>query len=261
MKASLHIRDTMARVASLRQQASRCPGLAQAVLEVKQFQSRRFAGTYPDLLASPAFGDSARFFLEELYGVRDFSLRDQQFVHVANALELTLPERALATTLALTDLHGLTEELDLAMARHWMGQPSNTTPASRYIASWRRVGRQSERDWQLTTVLHIGQTLGELTRKRSLRLMLTLMRKPAKLAGLDALQNFLEAGFENFAGMADKGGSVCDFLAIIGQRETRWIAQLFNTEPEACALKLSEAISLSTSEIETFTIPAHRHVN
>ncbi len=243
MKASLHIRDTMASVAALRQQASQCPGLAQAVLEVKQFQSRRFAGTYPDLLDSPAFGDSARFFLEELYGVRDFSLRDQQFVHVANALEITLPERAMATTLALTDLHGLTEELDLAMARHWMSQPLDVSPAARYVASWRAVGHQTERDWQLSTVLRIGQTLGELTRKRSLRLMLTLMRKPARLAGLDALQNFLETGFENFAGMADKGGSVRDFLAIIGQREAQWIAQLFTAEPDACAITLTETIS------------------
>ncbi len=241
MKASLHIRDTMAHVAALRQQASSNPGLAQAVLEVKQFQSQRFAGTYPDLLASPAYGASARFFLDELYGVRDFSLRDQQFVHVANALELTLPERALETTLALTDLHDLTEELDLAMAQHWL-TIAGVAPAARYVASWRHVGRAADRDWQLGTVLRIGQALGELTRKRSLRLMLTLMRKPARLAGLDALQNFLESGFENFASMTDKGGSIHDFLALIGQREAQWIAQLFNAAPDVCELKLNEAI-------------------
>ena len=245
MQASLHIRDTMARVATLRQQANQCPALAQAVREVKHFQSRRFAGTYPDLLTSAAYGASANFFLQELYGVRDFSLRDQQFGHVASALELTLPERALATTLALTDLHGLTEELDLAMARHWVAQLRDVSPAVRYIASWRAVGRQSERDWQLSTVLRIGQTLGELTRKRSLRLMLTLMRKPARLAGLDALQNFLESGFEHFAGMTDKGGSIHEFLAIIGQREANWITALFTTEPDTCERLLSQTLDAS----------------
>jgi hypothetical protein len=249
MKASQHIRDTMARVAALRQQASQCPALAQAVLEVKRFQSQRFAGTYPDLLASPAYGASARFFLTELYGVRDFSLRDQQFVHVASALELTLPQRALATTLALTDLHGLTEELDLAMARHWMAQPDTDSPAARYLACWRAVGRQSERDWQLKTVLRIGQALGELTRKRSLRLMLTLMRKPAQLAGIDALQNFLESGFDHFAGMTDKGGSIRDFLALIGQREAHWIAQLFNATPDTGEQLLGQTLQTTDTPL------------
>jgi len=242
MKASIHIRETMARVAALRQQANQCPGLAQAVLDVKHFQSQRFAGTYPDLLASGAYGDSASFFLEELYGVRDFSQRDQQFVHVAGALEVTLPERALATTLALTDLHGLTEELDLAMAQQW-ALLGGTSPVQRYITSWRAVGRRADRDWQLGTVLRIGQTLGDLTSKRSLRLMLTLMRKPARLAGLDALQNFLESGFDHFAGMTAKGGSIGDFLATIGQREQAWINALFTAPADACSLQLSQTIA------------------
>lgn len=236
----------MLHVAALRQQAQDCPGLAQAVREVKLFQSRRFAGTYPDLLASPAYGASAAFFLDELYGVRDFSLRDAQFVHVAGALELTLPERALATTLALTDLHGLTEELDLAMAQHWVAQGS-LQPVARYLASWQAVGRHSDRRTQLSSVLNIGNTLGDLTRKRSLRLMLTLMRKPAQLAGLDALQNFLETGFERFAGMVHRGGSIREFLAIISERETRWIDQLFAPQPGECEQRMADALATATA--------------
>ena len=53
MEASNIIRDAVQRVAQLRQSAAGAPGLAQAVSEVKQFQARRFAATYADLLASP----------------------------------------------------------------------------------------------------------------------------------------------------------------------------------------------------------------
>jgi hypothetical protein len=76
-------------------------------------------------------------------------------------------------------------------------------------------------------VLGIGKTLSELTRSRSLRVMLGLMRKPAQLAGLDALQLFLETGFDRFAGMVRQGGVIQEFLDTIAQRESLWISQLF----------------------------------
>ena len=52
--------------------------------------------------------------------------------------------------------------------------------------------------------------------KPLIRAALTMMRKPARLAGLAALQDFLERGFAAFAQMRGAG----EFLATIRQRET-----------------------------------------
>ena len=87
MQASKIIREAMTRVAALRQVAGNQPTLAQTVLDVKHLQAQRFAATYADLLDSPAYAPSARFFLEELYSARDYSLRDQQFARIASALD------------------------------------------------------------------------------------------------------------------------------------------------------------------------------
>ncbi len=245
IKASVRIRQAMASVANLRQQASEYPELAQTVLAIKQLQAQRFAGTYSNLLTSSVYGASAEFFLQELYGARDFSQRDQQFAHVAGALELTLPQSAVQTALTLAELHCLTETLDFAMARCWQLAPGCAAPEQRYVDCWKSVGHPSERQWQLSTVLAIGSTLGELTRKRSLRMTLKLMRKPAALAGLDALQTFLETGFDRFASMVQKGGAVQVFLDTIRERETQWIAQLFDLDAAQCTAQLGTTLALA----------------
>lgn len=95
------------------------------------------------------------------------------------------------------------------------------------------MGRPADRDWQLATVLNIGEKLTELTRKRSLRVMLKMMRKPAKLAGLDSLQAFLETGFDRFASMACQGGTATVFLDTVKSREAAWIFKLFHSPDNA----------------------------
>jgi hypothetical protein len=237
MKASQEIRDALARVAELRQAASRADALALALQTVKQLQAQRFAGTYPDLLANPRFSSSVTFFLEELYSAKDYSDRDAQFARIAGAIERTFPDSVVATVRALAALHRQTEELDMAVAQAWC-QASGLNNAARYLAAWRAVGQRHARNWQLATVLDIGHTLGRLTRKPGLRLMLKMMRRPAEMAGLGALQSFMESGFDHFSGMA-KNGAVDAFLDAIRARESAWINQLFDADPTTCESELT----------------------
>jgi len=230
MKASEEIREALARVAALRQAATGPSELAQALKAVKHLQAQRFVGTYQDLLQHPVYGPSAQFFLQELYSAKDYSQRDAQFSRIAGALERTFPAHILTTVLTLTKLHQQTEELDMALAQawcHWGALPD----AARYVAAWRSVGQRTARDWQLATVLDVGQTLSELTRKPGLKLLLRMMRRPAELAGLGSLQGFLEAGFDHFAGMARQRDAVSHFLNTIRTRESAWIEQLFDANP------------------------------
>jgi hypothetical protein len=62
----------------------------------------------------------------------------------------------------------------------------------------------------------VGMALDRYVHKRMVRSSLVLMRQPARMAGLGALQDFLERGFGAFRTM--KGATV--FLATVHERET-----------------------------------------
>lgn len=227
------IRNAVARVAALRQQAMGQTGLANAVSEIKHLQARRFKGTYADLLQTPQYGPAAQFFLNELYSDKDYSERDAQFSRIAGALERIFPEAVVHTAVALAQLHVLTEELDFSMAEHWLAHPGETE-TMRYINAWQAVGKRSDRDQQLAITLKVGSELDSLTLKPGLRTMLRLMRRPADLAGLGALQRFLESGFDTFASMGKQTGAVSNFLTLVKTRESKLIDRLFDVSDIDC---------------------------
>jgi tetratricopeptide (TPR) repeat protein len=240
MNTAERIRHAVAEVERLRQENAAVPRIGAAVAAVKAFQSRRFAGTYADLLAGGLYAAAARFFLEELYNDRDYAERDAQFVRIAGAMEKLFPRDVTETAAALAELHALTESLDHAMAKALDGLEGSE--AARYIAAWRRVGRRAERERQLDRVVAIGAEMARITRLPGLRLMLKMMRAPAAAAGLSSLQRFLEAGFDTFAGVAKARGGVPAFLAIIQEREQQVLQLLFDAEPVACETELARTL-------------------
>ncbi len=235
------IRSHLERVTALRVRAHQ-QGLAQAVHDIKRLQAQRFRGTYSDFLARPPFAPATRFFLEELYGEHDFSERDRQFGRIAGALERMFPPAVSSLAVDLSETHALTEVLDHELAVHWMSQPEDTAAARRYVLSWRQTGAHEERSRQLDVVRHMGSELQRLTRNAPLRLGLKMMRRPAQLAGLSALQSFLENGFDAFAAMRNPD----EFMQAIQTRERRWIDALFNADVSMVAAEL-EAESLRGS--------------
>lgn len=241
MDTAHKIRDCVARVEQLRQESRAEPAIGVAVLRIKRFQAKRFAGTYADLLGPGPYGAASRFFLEELYSDKDYAERDAQFARIAGAVEKLFPADVADTAAALAQLHALTESLDHAMAREWAAAAAlEETPA--YVRAWRSVGRRQEREAQLSTVLGIGAEMARLTRLPGLRLMLKMMRGPAAAAGLGSLQRFLETGFDTFSAMARRPRGAEMFLETIRGREERLIAMLFDDELVACETTLGSTL-------------------
>jgi hypothetical protein len=238
MDAARKIRESVGAVEQLRRSAQRQPGLASRIGEVKRLQSRRFAGTYADLLRDPVYGAASRFFLDELYSDKDFEERDQQFARIAGAIERLFPEQVADTAASLAQLHALTEDLDQSMARFWL-EEDGASAASRYVRAWRQVGRRAEREQQLAVVIRVGHELSRFTRTPGLRMMLRMMRGPAGAAGLGSLQQFLEGGFDTFAAMAKRRGAAETFLQTIEQREQGLIGRLFDADPVAGETELA----------------------
>lgn len=228
------IRSHLARVEQLRQQ-SHAAGWQSAVDEIKRLQAHRFQATYSDFLRHPRYAPATRFFLEELYGVRNFVERDAQFSRIAGALERLFPEAVAQLAVDLAETHALTEVLDQKLATHWLTLDVSLPPSTRYIMSWRLTDSRASRDRQLAVIQHMGLELERLTRMKSLRLGLRMMRNPARLAGLEALQHFLESGFDAFASLGDAK----DFLGTIHERESHWVAAFFEQPLGACSQALN----------------------
>lgn len=235
METAAEIRQAVVRVSLLRDAVNADPALRRALHRVKQLQSRRFAGTYSDLLTTKPYAAATRFFLEELYSDKDYAERDAQFARIAGAIQRLFPAQVAATAVSLAQLHALTEELDQAMAEAWLahsaGEPADGVAG--YVAAWRRVERRADRERQLAAVVDVGRQLARLTRTPGLRTMLRMMRAPAVASGLGSLQRFLETGFETFADVVRHRGAD-EFLGIVQSRETALITLLFDADPATC---------------------------
>lgn len=231
--ASDLIRTHLGSVTQLRAQAQ-SKGLQGAVDDIKRLQASRFRGTYADFLDHPRYAPATRFFLGELYGVHDFSQRDAQFARIAGALERLFPEAVAQLAVDLAETHALTEVLDHQLAQYWLGLEPSLPPERKYIMSWRLTNARASRARQLQVVQHMGLELHRLTSMKTLRLGLRMMRNPARAAGLDSLQHFLEAGFEAFAALGDAR----PFLETVAQRESHWVNALFDQEIDACCRAL-----------------------
>lgn len=202
-------------------------GLAERVEGLKEYQQRRFAKTYPDLLASDRYQAAARFFLDELYGPRDFTGRDRQFARIVPSLVRLFPGDVVRTVERLARLHALSEQLDTAMSEVDPGAGCKWDPSS-YVRAWRQVGRPEDRRRQIAWTLEVGRSLDHLVGKPFLARSLRLMRGPAQLAGLAELQRFLESGFAAFQGMQGAAG----FLRVVAEREERLLGELFGHDGE-----------------------------
>jgi hypothetical protein len=199
------------------------PALEARVQALKAYQQQRFARTYADLLAHPRYEAATRFFLHELYGPEDFRQRDAQFARVIPTLTRLFPDEVVDTVAKLARLHALSERLDTCMAEQL---PATDITAEAYAAAWRACGEPDSRQRQIELTMAVGEALDRLTRKPLLRQTLRLMRGPAQMAGLGALQNFLEAGFDTFRAMRGAG----EFLSTVRQREDAIARGLFQAD-------------------------------
>lgn len=219
-KSSAAILSFLSQVEAERAERAADPSLGARVSALKCYQQKRFELTYADLLAHPRYAGASRFFLDELYGPSDFTRRDAQFARIVPGLVRLFPAEVVETVEALAALHALSERFDSAMARQL---DDEHVDALRYVRAWRQCDDAPGRERQILLMLRVGTALDAFTRNALLRHSLRLMRRPARAAGMEALQAFLESGFETFRAM--RGAS--EFLTQIAQRERALAACLF----------------------------------
>ncbi len=219
------------RVIDLRRQLESDVKLRDTWRAVKRWQAERLRQTYADLLAQPRLRPACEFFLAELYGVKDFSQRDQEALRVVPMLARMLPERAVTTMALAVELDELSEQLDERVARNLM---TGAVDDAAYAAAYRAAGTRAEREHQIDTIDRIGRSLERLARIPLLAPMLHMMRAPAEMAGLGHLHRFLQSGFDAFVSM----GAAGEFLDTIRARETALMRLLFDGGQTATSVSI-----------------------
>lgn len=192
--------------------------------EVKRWQQARLASAYADLAADERYARATAFFLGQLYGPKDFSGRDAQMLRIYPAMVRILPASAVETAALAIEVDALSEDLDRRLAAAIEPGPIDWDS---YARAYRASSTLAERERQIGLIDAVGRRLDRLVRKPMLLSTLKLMRRPARIAGLEGLQHFLEEGFDSFRHMDGAG----DFLRAIAERESALARRLFSGEP------------------------------
>ncbi|GAB3250754.1 hypothetical protein GCM10027296_15480 [Chitinimonas naiadis] len=184
--------------------------------------------TYADLLASDRYGKAAEFFLTDLYGPRDFSKRDEDGERIVSRMRALLPKRAMQAIQSALHLNRLSHQLDEQMAQMLFNEMQlDDVDADSYAEAYRRCRNEAERREQIALVDVLGRELDVVVQKPLVQMALKLAHKPAHLAGLGELQDFLERGVAAFLKM--QGAD--DFLDLIRNRETWILENILSRDP------------------------------
>lgn len=198
--------------------------------ELRRWQMERLGRSFAHYLAEPRTRPAAEFFLSDLYGDRDFSGRDRDVARVLPKMMGILPAKMIVTAADGVELHALSHALDLRMAQALSSTLPQTAPIDEaaYAQAYRAVGLPHLRLHQIGLIECIGVALDNAVHTPTLWQLLKLSRLPAKLAGLDALQSFLERGFGAFRVL----GGADDFVGGIVDQETAVSRRLFAGEAD-----------------------------
>ncbi len=199
-------------------------GTPPRLAEVKRWQAARLAETYADLAADPRYAQATRFFLDDLYGPKDFSGRDAAMLRIYPVMVKMLPASAVQTAALAIEVDALSEELDRELA---LALEPGQIDADSYAKAYRESSTRATRERQIELVREVGRRLDRLVARPMVFQTLKLMSTPARLAGLADLQTFLERGFESFRSM----GGAEEFLATIEARERAIAKRFFSSAP------------------------------
>lgn len=228
MKAAQRLHQALAWNERLGAQLEAAQGAALRLPYLQQWQRHRLHLTYADLMAQERFQPACEFFLDELYGGKDFSQRHADLARVEPIMSRIMPDHLLETVAEALEVQALSLELDLAVSAEML---SETLSQEHYAQAYRRAGRRRQREQQLEMIMQVGTALDAVVHKFWVYRLLKMLRGPAVAAGFGELQHFLETGFDAFKQL----DGAEDFLRAIQQREGAAMAEIFagNDQPFA----------------------------
>lgn len=199
--------------------------LPEKLVLLRTWQADRLAKTYQDLLQHKQFGPACRFFLTDVYAPQDFTERDEDILHVYQAMKRIMPAPIVRTLKLVITLNELTNELDNQLLEVMIEQLQldDLITAELYAEAYRLCDSYDARLRQIELLVSVGQSVNRLVRLPFVGATLRLAHGPAKLSGWGNLQSFLERGFAAFKQIKNAD----PFLATIAQREKKILQQIY----------------------------------
>ena len=196
-------------------------GLMTTIRAVQTWQCKRLLVSHHEMYEQKRFKPAVEFFINELYGPNDFSQRDQDIARIVPKMSKFLPEKALQSLASALYLNTLSFELDFELAKQLVNPEINRdTYADAYI----RCDNLAKRQQQIDYIRTLGNDLADVVKMKGISSLLFISRKPAKMAGVIALHEFLEKGFKSFKNL----GNVQDFITPVMNKEHQILQQLAN---------------------------------
>lgn len=202
--------------------------LAPDIARLRRWQSERLSRTHADLKQDKRYAPAIEFFLDELYGPKDFSRRDADISRVYPMMVRVLPDEALTALSRALELNVLSHELDARLVQELrvLNAEQEITEES-YAEAYRRCDNYGERRHQIELIYRLGKDLDRIVRHRFIGTTLKLARRPARVAGFGELQEFLEQGYSAFRHMKDAQ----PFIETIASRELTLLDRIYAGEP------------------------------
>ena len=193
--------------------------IMSTIRAVQSWQCKRLLVTHQHMYQQKRFKPAVEFFINELYGPYDFSQRDKDIARIVPKMSKFLPDKALQSLASALHLNTLSFELDFDLARKLVNTEINRdTYASAYVSCDNIANRQQQIDYIRT----LGHDLADVVKMKGISSLLFISRKPAKMAGVLALHEFLETGYKAFK----KLGNVEDFILPVIDKEQQLLRQL-----------------------------------
>ena len=145
-------------------------------------------------------------------------------------MQRLLPGALLGTLADAIELGVLTHAFDLRLAQRLQSVGGRRRPldAALYARIYRAGGLPRLRGHQIDLIARVGLGLSRALRTPGVGTLLKLSRKPARAAGLEELQGFLERGFTAFGELGDAAA----FIREIEADERSVSNRLFAGDPD-----------------------------
>lgn len=183
--------------------------------EVRRWQAARLRASFARFLADARRRPAAEFFLSDIYGDHDFTRRDADIARVLPMMRRLLPEALLDAVVDGIELSALTHAFDLRLAEvlHTVAPTRRSLDVELYARVYRLAGKLRLRAHQIDLIERVGTGLVDAMRIPGLLMLLKMSRGPARAAGLEQLQGFLERGFSAFGRLSDAQGFIDEIVA------------------------------------------------
>jgi hypothetical protein len=197
-------------------------------IHLQQMQVERLKVTHAGLLEDERYKAITEFFLNDLYGGMDLSELAREVERAIPVATRLLPDSVMRTSAVALDLNALTGELDEALTHMVFEVMGISDPTQEDVMeAHRRLDHFEQRNYQMDLLLELGRGLDKYVRSRVIFATFKIAHRPAKMAGLGGLYDFLGRGFEVMRPM----GSAEDFLQSFVGKERQIFQNIHDRVP------------------------------